>query len=125
MTAQPETHQPEQPSTAGRVVAIIGLVVQALAGLVFSGFGLFIAFVSDSCGASSECDTDRIALGMMTPMAVCILFFVISLVMTIRRIAQGRPAWWVPILWTVLSFGGIILGFVVASSGVAPNGSLT
>ena len=114
MSAYPVTHQPDrpdQPSTAGRVVAILGLVVQAFAGLVFSGFGLFIAFVSDSCGASSECDTDRIALGMMTPLAVCIVLFIVSLVMTLKRMADGRSCWWVPILWTVLSFGGIILGF--------------
>ncbi|MCX6397623.1 MAG: hypothetical protein NTV23_14140 [Propionibacteriales bacterium] len=113
-----------EPSTAGRTVAILLLVLQAASVLVFGGFGLFIAFVSDSCGASSTCDTNLIAIGMMTPLAVALLFFVVSLVQTIKRIRAGRSVWWVPIVWTIVSASGIVLGFVVAASGVAPNGSL-
>lgn len=113
-----------EPSTAGRVVAILLLVLQAGSVLVFGALGLFIAFISDSCGASSVCDTDRIALGMMTPFGVAVLFFVISLVHTIKRMASGNSAWWVPILWTVLSASGVVIGFMVAASGVAPDGSL-
>ena len=104
-----------EPSTTGRVVAIV---------LLFGGVGLFIAFVSDSCGSSSTCDTDRIAIGMMIPLGVSVLFFVISLVQVIRRVRADKSAWWVPILWTVLSASGIIIGFAVAASGVAPNHSL-
>lgn len=114
----------EAPSTAGRVVAVLLLVLQAASVLVFGGIGLFIAFVSDSCGASSVCDTDRIAIGMMTPLGVAVAFFLISLVQTIARIRAGRSAWWVPILWTVLSASGVVIGFMIAASGVAPNGSL-
>ena len=112
------------PSTAGRVVAVLLLIVQAVSVLVFGGFGLFIAFVSDSCGASSTCDTDRIALGMMTPLAVALVLFIVSLVQTIKRFRAGRSVWWVPILWTLLSATGIVLGFVIAASGVSSNGSL-
>lgn len=113
-----------EPSTGGRVAAILLLVVQAASVLVFGGFGLFIAFISDSCGASSTCDTDRIALGMMTPLAVALLFFIASLVQTIKRMREDKSVWWVPIVWTVLSVSGIVLGFVIAESGVAPNGTL-
>lgn len=116
--------QQSEPSTGGRVIAILGLVVQAGSVLVFGGFGLFIAFVSDSCGASSECNEDLIAAGMMTPLVVSVVIFVVSLVMTIKRFADGRSVWWVPIVWTVVSMGGIVLGFVVATAGVAPNGEL-
>ena len=112
------------PSTGGRVVAILFLVGQAVSVLVFGGFGLFIAFVSDSCGSSSTCDTGRIALGMMTPLAVALLLFIVSLVQTIKRMRDGKSAWWVPILWTVLSASGVVLGFVIAASGVSSNGSL-
>jgi zinc transporter ZupT len=112
------------PSTGGRVAAIVLLVLQAFSVLLFGGLGLFIAFISDSCGASSTCDSDRIALGMMTPLGVSVLLFVVSLVQVVLRMRADRSVWWVPIVWTVLSAGGVVLGFVVAESGVAPNGSL-
>lgn len=106
------------------MVAIVFLVVQAASVLVFGGLGLFIAFISDSCGASSVCDTDRIAIGMMTPLAVAVIFFLVSLVQTIVRMRADKSVWWVPIVWTVLSAGGVVLGFAIAESGVSPNGSL-
>lgn len=106
------------------MAAILLLVVQAASVLVFGAFGLFIAFVSDSCGASSVCNTDRIAIGMMTPFGVAVVFFVISLVQAIIRMRAGKSAWWVPIVWTVLSASGIVIGFMIAASGVAPDGSL-
>lgn len=120
----PGTPVSGEPSTAGRVVAIVFLVLQAASALVFGAFGLFIAFVSDSCGASSTCNTDLIAIGMMTPLAVAVIFFIVSLVLTIVRMRDGRSVWWVPIVFTVLSAGGIVLGFVIAASGVSPNGTL-
>lgn len=113
-----------QMRTADRAATVVLLVLQALAVLVFGGLGLFIAFVSDSCGASATCDSDRIALGMMTPVVVAALFFVVSLVWSVKRLAQSRVAWWVPILMTVLSASGVVLGFAVAASGVHGNGSL-
>ncbi|WP_209722585.1 hypothetical protein [Marmoricola sp. OAE513] len=108
----------------GIVIPIILLVLQVGSVLVFGAFGLFIAFISDSCGASSTCDTDRIALGMMTPLGVAVLFFLISLVHSIKRMRADESAWWVPIVWTTLSASGIVIGFIVAASGVAANGSL-
>lgn len=113
-----------QSSSGGRAATIVLLVLQAGSVLVFGGFGLFIAFISDSCGSSSTCDTNRIALGMMTPLAVSVVLFVVSLVHAIARMRGGRSAWWVPILWTFLSAFGIVIGFMVAASGVSSNGSL-
>jgi len=117
---------PEQSesSPVDRVVAILLLALQAGSVVIFGGLGLFIAFVSDSCGSSSDCDTGRIALGMMTPLVVAVAFFVVSLVQTIKRLRAGRSAWWVPIVWTVLSASGVVLGFVIAASGVSSSGSL-
>jgi hypothetical protein len=111
-------------STTGRLVAFLLLFVQAFSVLLFGGVGLFIAFVSDSCGSSSTCDDGRIAAGMMIPLGVSALFFLISLVQTIRRVRANRSAWWVPLVWTFLSASGIVIGFAVAASGVAPNHSL-
>ncbi|WP_246004987.1 DUF6264 family protein [Nocardioides marmorisolisilvae] len=110
--------------TGDRAATIVLLVLQALGILVFGAFGLFIVFVSDSCGSSSTtCDDGRIAWGVMTPPLVAAGLFVISLIWSIKRMAQSRPAWWVPILMTVLSVGGVVLGFAIAASGVH-NGNL-
>lgn len=85
-----------------------------------SYLGLFIAFASDSCGASSTCNEGLITLGMVTPLAVVALCFVLSLFFTIRRLQAGRMAWWVPLVFTVLSVSGLVLGFALASAGVTP-----
>jgi len=110
--------------TGDRVATIVLLVLQAAGVLVFAAAGLLIVFVSDSCGAAdTTCDSGRIAWGVMTPPLVAAAFFVISLVWSIKRMAQSRLAWWVPILMTVLSVGGVVLGYVIAASGVH-NGNL-
>jgi hypothetical protein len=113
-----------EPSTGGRVVAFFLLFLQALSVLVFGGFGLFIAFVSDSCGASSTCNYDQIGFALMIPLGVAVLCFVISLVQTIKRVRADKSAWWVPIMWTVISASGVVIGFMVAADAVAPNHSL-
>lgn len=108
-----------------RPITIVLLVLQALSVLVFGAFGLFIAFVSDSCGASARCNTDLIGAGMVTPLVVSVVLFVVSLVHSVAFMRAHKYSWWIPLLWTVLSGGGIALGFVVALSGVSSNGSLT
>ena len=50
-------------------------------------------------------------------------FFVASLVWSIKRMAQNRVAWWVPIVMTALSVSGVVLGYAIAASGVH-NGKL-
>ena len=110
--------------TGDRAATIVLLVLQAAGVLVFAAAGLFVVFVSDSCGAGdTTCDGGRIAWGVMTPPLVAAAFFVLSLIWSIKRMAQSRLAWWVPILMTVLSAGGVVLGFAIAASGVH-HGSL-
>ncbi len=113
--------EPQTRFVADRVASVILLIVQALVGAVLSYLGLFIAFFSDSCGASSTCNESLITLGMATPVTVAALCLVISLVWTVKRLVAGRMAWWVPVLWTALSLVGLVLGFVFASAGVTPN----
>jgi hypothetical protein len=110
--------------TGDRAATIVLLVLQGLGIFLFGALGLFIVFVSDSCGsADTTCDGGRIAWGVMTPPLVAVVLFVVSLVWSIKRMAQSRTAWWVPVLMTVLSAGGVVLGFVIAASGVH-NGNL-
>ncbi|MFL6109142.1 MAG: DUF6264 family protein [Marmoricola sp.] len=102
-----------------RAATIVLLVLQACGVLVFGAFGLFLVFVSDSCGAGdTTCDGGRIAWGVMTPPLVAATFFVVALVWAIKRMAQNRVAWWVPVLMTVLSVSGVVLGYLIAASGV-------
>jgi Family of unknown function (DUF6264) len=122
--AQPQVQPEIQPRPTDRALTIVFLVLQAVSVLVFGGMGLFIAFISDSCGSSSTCDDGRIAAGMMTPLGVSVLLFVVALIHAITRMRAHRSSWWVPVLWTLLSVGGVVLGFFVAASGVAPDHSL-
>jgi uncharacterized membrane protein YhaH (DUF805 family) len=108
-------------NTADRVVSILLLIGQAVVGAVLSFMGLFISMASDSCGASSTCNEGLIGAGVATPLVVVVVSFVVSLIFTIRRLAAGRMAWWIPVVGTVVSVGGLFLGFAIASMGVTPN----
>jgi cytochrome c oxidase assembly factor CtaG len=72
--------------------------------------GLFPIFGTDSCGASTECDLDRFTTGWLASMVIPIAGFVVTLVVTIIRLARGRRAFWVPLAGT----GAFVLGFVAA-----------
>jgi uncharacterized membrane protein YhaH (DUF805 family) len=108
-------------NTADRAVSILLLFGQALVGAVLSFMGLFNSMVSDSCGASSTCNDGLIVAGVATPLVVVLVCFVLSLIFTIKRLSAGRMAWWIPLVWTVVSVGGLFLGFAIASMGVTPN----
>lgn len=90
---------------------MILLVVSGViaAGLAF--MGLMLIFGTDSCGASTDCDLDRFTTGWLLTMAAPIVGFVITLIVTIVRLARGRRAFWVPLAGT-----GI---FVAAFAGAA------
>lgn len=103
------------------VLTIVLLVLMAGLGFVLFFFSFFLAFASDSCGASSTCDTDLIATGMIVAMIVPIGVGVLALVAAIVVLVLKRIAFWIPIVGMALMVGGFVLGAAIAGSGVQSN----
>jgi hypothetical protein len=102
------------------VTTIVLLVLLAGLGFVLFFFSFFLAFASDSCGASSTCDSDRIATGMLVAMLLPIAVGVLAIVAAVIVLVLRRIAFWIPILGIVLMIGAFVLGAAIATSGVQP-----
>jgi Family of unknown function (DUF6264) len=99
------------------VLTIVLLVLDLILTAIMSFFGLFLAMASDSCGVR-DCNTELIATGMMVGVGLPWLVLIITIVVAIVMLVRRRLAFWVPIVGGVLIVGSLILGFVVAGTGV-------
>ena len=102
------------------VVTIVLLVLMAGLGFVLFFFSFFLAFASDSCGASSTCDSDLIATGMLVAMILPIAVGLLALVAAIIVLVLRRIAFWIPIAGMVLMVGAFALGAAISTNGVQP-----
>ena len=101
------------------VLTIVLLVLMIGVALVASFFSFFLAFASDSCGASAVCDYDRIGLGMLVAMIGPLLVGLIALIAAVIVLVLKRIAFWIPIAGIVL-IGAIFVGAVaLTASGVS------
>lgn len=106
------TREPgESRRNVDRAATIALLVVSALiaAGAAFAG--LFLIFITDSCGSSSTCDTDSFATWWIVAMVAPLLGFVLTLVASIVRLTRKRKAFWVPLAGTAI-YGAAFAGAV-------------
>jgi len=99
------------------VVTIILLVLDVILTAMVSFSGLFLAMASDSCGVR-DCNTELIATGMMVavglPWVVLVAVVVVAIVVLVLR----RLAFWVPLVGGVLIVGSLVLGWIIAGTGV-------
>ena len=102
------------------VTTIVLLVLMIGAALVASFLSFFLAFAGDSCGASSVCDYDRMATGMMVAMIGPLLVGLLALIAAIILLVLRRIAFWIPLLGILLIVGVFIGGFALTASGVVP-----
>ena len=119
---------PYQPAAAAKrpiimwdlVTTIVLLVLMIGAGLLASFLSFFLAFAGDSCGASSVCDYDRMATGMMVAMIGPLLVGLLALIAAIILLVLRRIAFWIPLLGILLIVGVFVGGFALTASGVVP-----
>jgi hypothetical protein len=109
-------------SVTDLVVTIVGLAITAVLGLGASVLGLMLVMASDSCGASSECDTNLIGLGVLLAVVAPWVCWVPALVLTIVRQARRRLTWWVPIAGGLAYVPLVVVAFLVINAGVEPTG---
>ena len=104
------------------VLTIVLLVLMIGAALLASFLSFFLAFASDSCGASSVCDTDRIATGMLVAMIGPLFVGLIALIAAVIVLVLKRIAFWIPIVGIVLIAAVFIGGAALTASGVSTTG---
>jgi len=102
------------------VTTIVLLVLMIGAALLASFLSFFLAFAGDSCGASSACDYDRMATGMMVAMIGPLLVGLLALIAAIILLVLRRIAFWIPLLGILLIVGVFVGGFALTASGVVP-----
>ena len=105
------------------VTTIVLLVLMIGAALVASFLSFFLAFAGDSCGASSVCDYDRMATGMMVAMIGPLLVGLLALIAAVIVLVLKRIAFWIPIVGILLIAGIFAAGVAITISGVTPSGS--
>jgi hypothetical protein len=103
-------------------VTVVGLVVTGLLALVASVLGLMLVMASDSCGASSDCNTDLIGVGVLLAVVAPWLCWIPALVLTIVRQVRRRTTWWVPIAAALAYLPLVVVAFVVINAGIEPTG---
>jgi hypothetical protein len=99
------------------VLTIVLLVLMVGVALTASFLSFFLAFASDPCGAV-ECDTDRIALGMLVAMIGPLAVGLLTLIAAIVVLVLKRIAFWIPIVGIVLVAGIFFGGAAITISGV-------
>lgn len=105
------------------VTTIVLLVLMIGAALVASFLSFFLAFAGDSCGASSVCDYDLMATGMMVAMIGPLVVGLLALIAAVIVLVLKRIAFWIPILGILLIAGVFVAGVAITASGVTPAGS--
>jgi hypothetical protein len=100
------------------VLTIVLLVLMVGAALLASFLSFFLAFASDSCGASVTCDTDRIPGGMLIAMIGPLLVALLVLVAAIIVLVLKRIAFWIPVVGMILVIGVFVGGAAFTASGV-------
>ena len=118
----PVAAPPRERNVADLVVTIVLLVVTALLGLLASFLGVMLVMASDSCGASSVCDDDLIALGVLVAVVAPWVCWVPALVVVVVRQVRHLLTWWVPILAGVAYVPLVVAAFLVVDAGVRPIG---
>ncbi|MGW4929370.1 DUF6264 family protein [Agromyces sp. NPDC004153] len=102
------------------VTTIVLLVLMIGAALLASFFSLFLAFAGDSCGASSVCNYDLMATGMMVAMIGPLVVGLFALIAAVIVLVLKRIAFWIPLVGILLIVGVFIGGFALTAAGVTP-----
>ncbi len=102
------------------MLTIVLLVVYLVVTAMGSFLGFFLAFASDSCGASSVCDYDRMGTGMTIAVYGVWAPVLIVLILSIVLLALRRLAFWVPLVGILLTIALVVTGGVLVFGAASP-----
>ena len=126
----PENLQPAVPpldspkrtrATWDIVVTVVLLIVGLGIALIGSFLGVMLVFLSDSCGASTTCDTNQIGLGFMIATIGVWPPIILAVLVSIVFLVLRRRAFWIPIVAIVLMAAIWGVGLAVTLGAISPT----
>ena len=100
------------------VLSIVLLVLSLGLGLVLFTIAPFLVMASDSCGASTVCDSGQIGAGFLVAWIGPAVVILLGIVATIVLLVVRRLAFWVPLAASLLAVGVFVLGAAIVVGGV-------
>ena len=102
------------------VLTIVGIIAYLALTALTSAVSFFIVFAGDSCGASSVCNDDQIANGILVMLGGVWVPTLFVLAGSIVLLVTRRIAFWVPLVGALLTIAIAFVGFALVVSAVQP-----
>lgn len=102
------------------ILTIVLLILLLVISVVAAVAGLGLAMAGDGCGASSVCDTGRIAEGFLAGISVPLVIGFVALVVTIITLVLRRLSFWIPLVGILLVIASEAAAWAWANSGIVP-----
>jgi hypothetical protein len=133
-TAQPESAPesapaaaPVIPSKPARKVAawdliltIVLLLLVLLAGGIAGAAGIFLVFLTDSCGSGANCVEPQLDNGYFIATVGVWIPAVLAVIASIIVLVLKRRAFWIPIVGIVLIVATWAVGYTVLTGAIVP-----
>ncbi|MFC0682679.1 DUF6264 family protein [Lysobacter korlensis] len=100
------------------VLSIVLLVLVAALGLLLFALAPFLVMASDSCGASTVCDSGQIGSGFLVAWVGPPVVILLGIVATIVLLVLRRLAFWVPLAAALAGIGVFVVGAAIVIGGV-------
>lgn len=99
-------------------LTIVLLVAMAAVAVVAALAGVFLVFVTDSCGTVGRCNDAVVTSGVLTGAIGPLLVALIAIAVAVVRLVRRRLAFWVPVVGFAVIVAVLAAGYLLTSSGV-------
>jgi hypothetical protein len=103
------------------ILTVILLVIGLGIALIGSFLGFMLVFLSDSCGASTTCDTNQIGLGFTIATIGVWPPIILAVLLSIVVLVLRRRAFWIPLVAIVLMAAIWGVGLAVTLGAISPT----
>src|SRR3954468_6137723 len=123
MTASPRARAAAVPvrrpaRTWDLVLSIVLLLLTAGLGLLLVVVAPFLVMASDPCGSGTQCDYDRMGVGLGIALVGPLVVLLAGIVGTILLLVFRRLAFWAPLVTSAVAVGVFIAGAAIVIGGV-------
>ena len=104
------------------ILTIILVILFAGWAIVCAFAGVTVAFAGDSCGASSQCNTDQIGAALYLGIGGPLVIGLVIVIATIVRMVRKRLSFFVPLIGFVLTPAIVLAAYLLAANAIVPIG---
>jgi hypothetical protein len=102
------------------ILTIVFLLLLLLAGGIAGAAGIFLVFLTDSCGSGANCVEPQLDNGYFIATVGVWIPAVVALIASIVVLALKRRAFWIPLVGIVLIVATWAVGYAVLTSAIVP-----